>query len=37
MIEVLLFAPIIAATWLMGLGAILMGVALIWSMFNDRR
>jgi len=36
MAEILLVA-IVVATWLTGVGMIVATVALLWSLFNDRR
>ena len=37
MAEVLISALVILATWLTGVGMIVLTGALLWSLFNDRR
>jgi hypothetical protein len=35
-IEVLIFAPIILAAWMTGMGMIIMTAMLLWSLFNNK-
>ena len=36
MLEFLLFAPIILAAWMTGVGMIIMTAMLLWSLFNNK-